>query len=170
MDGVIDMLRGGDRRSIGRVADVVELIARDPSLFPELVMGLDADDAVIRLRVTDAMEKLTRDHPEWLAPYSERLLGATGSDLKEVRWHLAQMLPRIALTPEKKKRVVDVLMDYLSDSSSIVKTFAMQSLADLSRGDAALRRRIIRLIEGLVQTGTPAMKSRGRKLLQKLRR
>ena len=42
----------------------------------------------------------------------------------------------------------------------------MQALADLAEQDAILRPQVVELLEALVQTGSPAMKSRGRKLLQ----
>ena len=41
----------------------------------------------------------------------------------------------------------------------------MQALADLVGEDASLRTETIDLLRKLVQVGTPAMKSRGRKLL-----
>ena len=45
----------------------------------------------------------------------------------------------------------------------------MQALADLAEGDERLRRRVLPLTE-LTGTGTPAMRSRGRKLLARLQR
>jgi hypothetical protein len=59
-------------------------------------------------------------------------------------------------------------MGYLEDESSIVRTFSMQALADLAVHDARLRSQVTPLIEGLTKTGTPAMRSRGRKLLGQL--
>jgi hypothetical protein len=56
---------------------------------------------------------------------------------------------------------------YLEDRSSIVKTFAMQGLADLSQNDADLRSRVRQLLEEAVRSGTPAMKARARQLLKK---
>jgi hypothetical protein len=44
----------------------------------------------------------------------------------------------------------------------------MQALADLAEDDATLRPRVVRLLEDLTRTGSPAMKSRGRKLLDRL--
>jgi hypothetical protein len=63
---------------------------------------------------------------------------------------------------------VDILLGYLEDKSKIVKTFSMQALADLAETDLELRRQVIPLLAGLVESGSPAMKSRDRKLLRKL--
>jgi hypothetical protein len=61
-------------------------------------------------------------------------------------------------------------MGYLSDESSIVKTFSMQALADLAARDGRLLAQVMPLIQRLTQTGTPAMKSRGRKLIKQWQR
>jgi hypothetical protein len=46
----------------------------------------------------------------------------------------------------------------------------MPALADLAEGDEQLRRRVLPLLAELTGTGTPAMRSRGRKLLARLQR
>ena len=46
----------------------------------------------------------------------------------------------------------------------------MQALADLAEHDQQLRRRVLPLLAELTHTGTPAMRSRGRKLLARLER
>jgi HEAT repeat protein len=58
---------------------------------------------------------------------------------KEVRWHVAQLLPRLALTPRQQTQAVALLRGLLDDGSRIVRTFAMQALADLARPPAAGR-------------------------------
>jgi hypothetical protein len=78
------------------------------------------------------------------------------------------MVPRLAWDGEERAAWVVVLLRYLHDRSKIVKTFAMQALADLAEADPALRPRVAVLIEGLVREGSPAVRSRGRKLLDRL--
>jgi hypothetical protein len=64
---------------------------------------------------------------------------------------------------------VEILAEYLTDTSKIVKTFSMQTLADIAAQDSELRGPIIERLERLTRTGSPAMKSRGRKLLARLK-
>ena len=68
-----------------------------------------------------------------------------------------------------RRTVSVILTGYLNDTSRIVKTFAMQALADLAEQDDGLRAPVIRQIEELTRSGSPAMQSRGRRLLAKLR-
>jgi hypothetical protein len=59
---------------------------------------------------------------------------------------------------------------YLEASSSIVKTSALQGLADLAHDDRAIRDIAIKVLRKAMQNGTPAMKARSRKLLHHLER
>jgi hypothetical protein len=124
---------------------------------------------VIRVRAADAVEKASRKHFELLQRWKRQLLGVLAlSEDKEVRWHVAQMLPRLRLTSRENDQVVNILRRYLDDESSIVKTFSMQALADLAERDDRLIPQVRTLIEWHTRTGTAAMRSRGRKLLSRL--
>ncbi len=165
---LLAQLSGGDRRSIGRSNAVAKRVLADPRLFRELFDGLLTDDPIVRMRAADAVEKVTAKRPEWLRPYKQLLLEhVANSEQQEVRWHVAQMIPRLDLTQSERARVERLLFRYLEDRSAIVKTFALQALADLAVDDDRLRRRVIKLLEDFASSGTPAVRSRARKLLAK---
>jgi len=84
---------------------------------------------------------------------------------KEVRWHTAQILPRFNLTKEERELVYDLMQSYLKDESSIVKAFAMQALTDIAMQDSSYVDKVRKQLKRLMKEGTPAMKSRGKKLL-----
>ncbi len=166
---IADMLSGGDRRSLGRVDEVIALLAQEPDRYRELVGCLWANDARVRMRAADALEKLSRTGAGTLLPFKAHLLGLMSETTqKEVRWHLALLVPRLRLTRLESQRVCALLQTYLDDPSSIVKTFAMQGLADLSLQHPELRAGVIDLLRSLALRGTPAMRARGRILLAKL--
>ena len=165
------MLAGGDRRSIGRADAVAALVLEQPELFAELIAGLWDTDPLVRMRAADATEKVSVKRPEVLHPFKAEILGLLAeAQEQELRWHLAQMVPRLPLTLEECARAASVLRDYLDDRSSIVKTFAMQALADLTSIDAALLPDMVELLLQVTRNGTPAMRARGRKLLARLGR
>jgi hypothetical protein len=171
MNDVLKKLESGDRRSIGRVSEVVEEVLNDPSLFEVVFNAMLSDDPIIRMRSADAVEKITAKYPEYLQPYKEKLIQQVAKiDQQEVRWHVAQMFPRLELSEEERAVIVEILLGYLNDKSKIVKTFSMQALADFAERDASLRFKVIQLLEELTRTGSPAMRSRGRKLLEELNR
>ena len=165
------LLHVGDLRSAGKSAVVVEAVLEDPGLFGEVVDAMQVDHPAARMRAADAVEKISRLHPEWLRPYKRRFLNTlTKIDQKEVRWHLAQILPRLSLTKKERQAVFDLMMHYLDDDSRIVRTFAMQALADLAVQDTDYAEEVTDLVTRLMRTGAASMQSRGRKLLAVLKR
>jgi hypothetical protein len=171
MNPILKKLAGTDRRSTGRSDEVVDEVLASPTLFDAVFEGMLADDPVLRMRAADAVEKITAQHPEYLRPYKNKLIRRVARiDQQEVRWHVAQMFSRLDLTRAERRVVVDILAEYLKDESKIVKTFSMQALADMAEQDAELRPSIVMQLQELTRTGSPAMQSRGRKLLAKLAR
>jgi hypothetical protein len=163
---LLKKLSGGDRRSISRANSVSRDVLARPALFRILVDGLTADDPVVRMRSADALEKVTLQRPELLRPHKRRLLEIAGQTRQqEVRWHMALVFPRMNLPPAERAVALDILLDYLRDKSSIVKTWSMQCLADFVQEDPGLKRRLLPLLRELAESGTPAMCARGRKLL-----
>jgi hypothetical protein len=171
MHAILTKLSGGDRRSIGRSNEIVAQILKQPALFRYLFEGMESDDEILRMRAADAAERVTVRRPDLLQPYTRKLLAIAGrSQQQEIRWHAALMIPRLRLTAPARSVAVDILFDYLRDRSSIVKTFAMDGLAQLADETTSLRTRIVPLLQELTEIGTSAMRARGRKLLQHLNR
>ena len=171
MPNILKKLAGGDRRSIGQVAKVVDEVIGQPALFETVFKAMLADDPVVRMRAADSVEKISKTHPHYLQPYKDLLINQVAAvDQQEVRWHVAQLLPRLSLNLRERETVVEILFGYLQDKSNIVKTFSLQSLADFAQEDDSLRRKVVAVIEEMVQEGSPAVINRGKKLLAKLKR
>ncbi|MGB2964794.1 MAG: hypothetical protein WBB69_12495 [Anaerolineales bacterium] len=170
MGDIVDRLKGGDLRSIGRANEVAEEVINNLDLFDDLFKGINNEDPVVRMRAADAVEKVTKRHPEYLIPYKTVLLGqAAGLKQQEVRWHVAQLLPRLILDENEKSKAVEILFEYLEDQSRIVQTNALQALVDLAMRNAVLLPRVMDVVERLSQTGSAAVKNRALKLLEKLK-
>ena len=170
MHPILEKLKGGDRRSIGRANEVVRQVLRTPALFGELFKGMLSTDPVLRMRAADAVEKVSAQRADLIQPYKRRLLREIANiDQQEVRWHVAQMIPRLHLTPTERARAAGILFAYLSLKSKIVRTFALQALVSLSYNDPGLRRRVTEVLHEVVESGSPAIKARGRKLLEQVR-
>ncbi|MBZ5512243.1 MAG: hypothetical protein LAN70_13895 [Acidobacteriia bacterium] len=168
---ILALLEGGDRRTIGRSDQVAAMVSNDPELFSRLIAGLWSADQLVRMRAADATEKVTRKHPELLQPYKKELLGLmTEAQEQELRWHLAVMIPRLPLNAKERQVAISSLNCYLEDRSSIVKTFALQGLADLAQAEPSIRPRVAEILREATRNGTPAMKARSRKLLIHLER
>jgi hypothetical protein len=162
-------LSGGDRRSIGRVAEVVVKVAEKPWLISDLVEMLQHPEPVVRIRAADALEKLQHLIPGQISPFQTELLNiAQQAEDAEIRWHLAQMLPRIPTSYMKRVKIAGVLKDYCFDKSVIVRVSAMQGLADLARADNTFRLLALRRVNFALRFGAPAEQARARKLLRQM--
>jgi hypothetical protein len=169
MSRLVRQLGGGDRRSIGRADAVVRRLLSDNSGFAEIVAGLSASDALLCMRCADVAEKVSSVHPEWREPYKKIILDlAECAEQKELRWHLAQIVPRLRLAAAERAKAVQLLFGWLDDPSKIVKTFALDALAGFAQKDANLRRRLKPLLENARRSGSPAMRVRASKLLHRL--
>jgi hypothetical protein len=71
MHKILKKLEGTDLRSIGRVNEVVAEVIADPRLFLAVFDGILDDDAVMRMDCADAVEKITRQNPEYLEPFKD---------------------------------------------------------------------------------------------------
>ena len=168
---LLTKLSGGDRRSIGRADEVAAEVVAAPELFPALMEAVEHPDDVVRMRASDAVEKVTRSEPGLLGGYEPLILDTLAQiPQQEVRWHMAQIIPRLRLSDAQRQQAVEILTGYLNDDRRIVQTFAMQALADLSEDDPELQRALEPLIRSLVESGSPAVKARGRKLLNRMQR
>jgi hypothetical protein len=165
------LLQGGDRRSIGKANQIAAQILREPDQLPDLIECLWNDDPVICMRAADAAEKVSIDRPDLLQPFKKELLGlAAETTQPELRWHLALMLPRLFLTKADQERARSILQHYLDDRSSIVKTCALEGMAELAKGNAEQEAEMLDLLEQVQRTGTPAMKARARKLIKQFQK
>lgn len=172
MGEILEKLKGGDLRSIGRSEEVVQDILKNPKLFGVVFEGLFDNDPLVRMRAADALEKVSNKHQEYLQPFKTRLIDdAAKIKQQEVRWHVAQMFSRIELNTEEREKVVEILFSYLIDTekSNIVKVFSMQTLADLAENDKNIRLKVLKRLEEALITGSPAILSRGKKLIKKLK-
>lgn len=168
---IYDLLKGHDLRSIGKANEVVELVTSDPELFDEVFDGIFHKDKIICARCADAIEKVSGRYPEYIQKKKKIILSNLSSfKQKEVKWHIAKMLGYLKLTPKEKELAVRYLFDWLKmDKSIIVKVMSMQTLADIAETDKKLLKTVLDEIQKQMVNGAPAIKARGKKLLNILK-
>jgi len=168
---ILDKLRGGDLRSIGRSNEVSEDIEKNVSLFETVFRGLYDSDPIIRMRSADVIEKVTRKNPQLLLNHTSEVISIlTTAKQQEVCWHMAQIAPRLAYSPNKENEIIKALKRYLTHKSKIVRVSAMESLASIAERNPSILNEVIEIIKVQKAIGSPALQSRGRKLLQRLER
>ncbi len=168
---ILDKLRGGDLRSIGRSNEVARDIEKNVSLFETVFKGIYDSDPLIRMRSADVIEKVTQNKPELLSNHTSEVISIlTTAKQQEVCWHMAQIAPRIAYSPNEENEIIKALKRYLTHKSKIVRVSAMESLANIAERNRSILNEVIEIIKMQKATGSPAIQARGRKLLQRLER
>jgi len=158
MEDIIKMLAEGGLSSNGRVSEVLGIVADQPELFDDLIGAIAHSEPGIRMRASDAVEKITRTQPEYLQPHKRFVLAqVVESSQKEVRWSLAQIVPRLELSPQERSRAAEGLFGLLDDPSKIVQTNALQALVELAWEDDILFPRVKAAVEVLADDSSPAV-------------
>lgn len=144
-----------------------------PRRAARLIELLWDDDPGVANRAADTLERVFHDPTpalrRILGEFKEALIGLLPeARYIKLRWNLAFTIPRLPLTAPEARRVAATLESYLEDRSSIVKTAALQGLADLTRHDPALLPAVLDLLRIHGRSGTPAMRARSRHLLKRL--
>lgn len=127
---------GGKSNSLGKVNEVVDLVLNERSRIEELYDCLFDDDAWTRMRAADALEKVCREHPDWLLPLVDRFptdLAVTSQP--SIQWHLAQMYKQIELTEGQRRFAIYWLKELLSRPTIdwIVAANSMDTLFQFER-------------------------------------
>jgi len=127
------LLLGNDLRTIKQNNIVIRSVNNQKS-FDELFRLIFHHDRPLVMRAADAVEKITVKHPEYLKPHKWQLLGAlTSADHKELKWHIAQLIPRVDLNGKEIKEVWHILTYWTQNmnESKIVRVNSLQGLFDL---------------------------------------
>lgn len=122
---------GNHANSLGRSAEVITTVLDDKSRLEELYICLFNEDAWVRMRAADALEKICRVHPEWLLPYIDRFTNELlGSNQASIQWHLAQIYRQVSLSDTQKHTAINWLQTLLSSKNIdwIVAANAMDTL------------------------------------------
>ena len=169
MTNILDDLRGGDLRSIGRANEIADKVEQNSALFGEVFKGLYDNDPIVRMRSADVIEKVTKNKPQLLRGFTSKIISILASaEQQEICWHMAQIAPRLACTKNEVNQIIKILKRYLSHKSKIVNVSAMESLAVFTQINSSILNEVIEIIKEQEKTGSPAVQSRGRKLLKRL--
>lgn len=164
-----DMLAvGGKLNTLGRAEEIVQIVLADRSRLDELFECLFNDDAWIRMRAVDALEKVCRVHPEWLSPYIDQLLHEVAAiDQASIQWHLAEMFRKVELSPSKRQQAIDIMKRNIAKNSAdwIVSSNTMETLAQYARSEYVTREEIIPLFKIQQTHHSKAVVKRATKLL-----
>jgi len=137
------MLSGGHPNSLGRTVEVVELVLSNKTRLAELFDCYDSQDAVVRLRTSNALKRVCRTEPESLVSYLDCLLERVSQiDQASAQWTLATLFLLLApwMDSRQRKKARQIMQRNLEQHQDwIVLNTTMDTLAQWAEQDPDLR-------------------------------
>ncbi len=158
------MGRGPEAAAAERVAEAFGADA--VAVRAKLVRLLRDQDRAVVERAARTLKKIAERDVTALYAWRKKLLDEAfrAADVR-VQWNLSIVIGKLPLKGADKALAVELMFERLRDKSGLNRTMAMQALMDLSENDATLRARVVPIVIESLESGTPAMRARARKLM-----
>jgi hypothetical protein len=166
------MLAGGHPNSLGNTVEVVNLVLADKNKLEDLYQCYFYDDEVVRLRASNAMKRICKEHPDWLVPYIDKLL----KDISKInqpstQWTLAQLFLWLEkdMSVKQFETAKEILKTNLEKSDDwIVQNTTIETLSTWAKNDEKLRLWIIPKLEKFSKSNRKSVTGRAKKMLNSL--
>ena len=149
---------------------MVNAVLADRSLLDDLYECYFSSDEVVRLRVSNAMKRVTIEQPDWTMDFIEGLQSDVAAiDQASTQWTLALIFDLLAdrLSPEQRSRAVTIMKDNLANHSDwIVLNNSMKVLGRWATDDPELARWLQPHAHRLVDDERKSVASNARELLE----
>ena len=167
-----EMLTGGHPNSLGRTLDVVQAVLDDRSKHQDLYQCYFSEDEIVRLRVSNAMKRVTIEHPDWTMDFMDGLQSDVAAiDQPSTQWTLALLfdLTRDLLSKQQHAKAIEIMQNNLANHRDwIVLNNSMKVLFDWSLDDPELKTWLKPHLEHLQNDNRKSVAIRAKKLLAKL--
>jgi hypothetical protein len=166
------LLTGGHPNSLGNTPQVADRVIAGEWTVDDVIDTYGSDDAVVRLRVSNALKRVTAANPALVAAALPRLLGeVSGLAQASAQWTLAQLFGTLAphLTDPQRAQATEIMLRNLADSDDwIVQNQTIATLTSWAATDANLRSRVIPLLTTLTDSPRGSVARRARSSLTQL--
>jgi len=129
------ILSGGDLRSIGKSNKLI-LKINNANDFDELFKYLYNVDRLVVMRAADTIERITIDNPQYLTKHKNEIIElCDAAKDKELKWHLALLIPRLNLNNREYEKAWVTLTIWArdKDNSRIVRVNSLQGLFEMTK-------------------------------------
>ena len=162
-------MSGGNRRKLNN-QPVVDAVLRDPTKVDELFECIKDQDEYVRMRASDALEKICRTDPSIVQPLKTRVLYEMSViDQPGVQWHFAQIVDQLQFTPQETAAVIRKLQtNFETYDDWITRTITMEVLGNFAMHDDALRAYLMPKLVELTKDDKVSISTHAEKTLKKL--
>ena len=171
MNPIQMFLASEDRVTTAGAEESTRFLLDNPEAFPMLIDLLDSGPPSQQAKAARVLEMVTKKEPAFIQGRFNWLHSKLrNSPTWEVRHQACRVITRIDDLDSQIPGLSDTLFYLQDDVSKIVRTSAMQALADLSLRYEELMDRVYPLVLKQTEQGSAAQRARGRKLLKSMDR
>lgn len=166
----VKILSGGDLRSIGKSNSIIAKI-KNQNNFDELFKCLFHEDRLVVMRAADIIEKITINNQQFLTNHKMEIFDLTNvAKHKELKWHLALLIPRLHLDKKDFGKAWNKLTNWANDktNSRIVRVNCIQGLFEMLKQRSELEKDFHLTLAKLEKENIPSINARIRKLKKRL--
>ena len=162
-------MSGGNKRKLNN-EPVIEAVLHDPATVGELFECVIDEDEYVRMRASDALEKVCRSDPSIVQPLKTRILHEMSViDQPSVQWHYAQIVDQLELNPEETAEVIGKLQsNFEMYDDWITRNITMEVLGNFAVHDDALSAYFMPKLAELTKDKKISISTRAQKVLKKL--
>ncbi len=166
------LLTGGHPNSLGNAPQVADRVIAGEWTVDDMINTYGSDDAVVRLRISNALKRVTAANPSVVAARLPRLLGeVSGLNQASAQWTLAQLFGTLTahLSAAQRAQAIEIMLRNLADSDDwIVQNQTIATLTTWAATDATLSERLIPLLTALTDSPRGSVARRARSSLSQL--
>jgi hypothetical protein len=167
-----EMLAGGHPNSLGKTIEVVDLVLADPAQLGDLYDCYFSTDEVVRLRTSNAIKRISREHPEWLVPYIDKFITEISTiNQASIQWTLADLFQTLAIfmSATQQERALKILQHNLETATDwIVLNNTIETLGDWAQQDLELKKWLLPHLDRLSSDTRKSVAGRAKKITTKL--
>ncbi|MEM7128082.1 MAG: hypothetical protein AAF702_17235 [Chloroflexota bacterium] len=166
------MLSGGHPNSLGRTIEAVDTVLADPSRLDDLYQCYFSEDEVVRLRTSNALKRISKEHSDWLIPYIDKFLTEISEiEQASTQWTLANLFETLAkdMSETQLASAKTILKRNLTTWEDwIVLNNTMQTLGEWAKNDGELKAWLLPYLEERQQDARKSVANRAKKLQARL--
>lgn len=166
-----EMLTGGHPNSLGNTLEVVEIILNNKGLLDDLIACYRSDDAVVRLRVSNAVKRVTKEKPEWAAVYLDDFLGWISEiNQASTKWTLSTLYVLLAayMDTGQRNQAIQIMKKNLHYDDWIVQNTTAEALYHFAVDEPQLAQWLKPELKKMMSSRHKSVAKRSQKLLEKL--
>lgn len=141
-----ELLTGGHPNSLGNTVQVVDEVLIDEDKLIHLFDCYQSSDEVVRLRVSNAVKRVCKEKPEWVAKYLDQLINEISKiNQASTKWTLSTLFMWLDeyMTDSQRKSSIEIMKSNLHYDDWIVQNTTSESLAHFAQSNDSLKKWLI---------------------------